>query len=288
MNSYEYILSKQIQWALNQNITLIGSKRTRGRLAYTSKLEENLYEPLYEKTYQEFQSSDGNEILIDSDEPPKMNAVHSSSALCVNIFQFWQKINRVYSIAYACGLCNRNNKNSETILFEQKFPISKSFTFHPNIDVVIKNKPDFQYKIYAIECKFSEAYGSRIHSGLDEKYMTLKKIWDDIPNLHQFAKSICPVDNLFNHLHPSQLIKHILGCKNKYSKRGFRLLYLWYDTIGSEGYQHRKEIEIFKDVTNEDNIKFHSLSYQELIVKLSNEYRALYPEYIRYITDRYL
>lgn len=35
MNASEYILSKQIQWAHNSNIKLIGSKKVRGRLAYT-------------------------------------------------------------------------------------------------------------------------------------------------------------------------------------------------------------------------------------------------------------
>ena len=55
MNSYEYILSKQIQWALNNhNIKLIGRKGDRGRPAYTSKLEDNLFEPLSKKTIKEF------------------------------------------------------------------------------------------------------------------------------------------------------------------------------------------------------------------------------------------
>ena len=46
MNAYEYILSKQIQWALNNKISLVGSKGNRGRLAYTKKLEDNLFQPL--------------------------------------------------------------------------------------------------------------------------------------------------------------------------------------------------------------------------------------------------
>lgn len=161
MNSYEYILSKQIQWALNHNIKLIGSKSDRGRPAYTSKLEDNLFEPPLDNTIQAFQSGDGGEILSDSSGPAKMNAVHSSSALSVNIFQYWEKINQVSSIASSCGLCNKNNKISESILFEQKYPISGSFKLHPNIDVIIKNKPGSKYKVYAIECKFSEAYSTQ-------------------------------------------------------------------------------------------------------------------------------
>ena len=46
MNSYEYIVSKQIQWALNHKIELIGSERDRGRPAYTLELKDNLFESL--------------------------------------------------------------------------------------------------------------------------------------------------------------------------------------------------------------------------------------------------
>jgi hypothetical protein len=43
--------------------------------------------------------------------------------------------------------------------------------------------------------------------------MGLDDLWTDIPNLRRFAESISPDDNEFIHLHPAQLIKHILGLK---------------------------------------------------------------------------
>ncbi len=49
MKAYEYILTKQIQWALNQNFALIGSKGNRGRPSYTKKLKDNLFQPLLSK-----------------------------------------------------------------------------------------------------------------------------------------------------------------------------------------------------------------------------------------------
>lgn len=51
---------------------------------------------------------------------------------------------------------------------------------------------------------------------------------------------------------------------------------------------HRKEIETFSEVVKSDGIKFHALSYQDLIIKLSNEYRSEHKKYIRYISKRYL
>lgn len=86
MNAYEYILSKQIQWALNNKISLVGSKGNRGRLAYTEKLEDNLFHPLESEVREYFEGGDGGELTTTPGNTPKMHAVHSSSALTVNIF----------------------------------------------------------------------------------------------------------------------------------------------------------------------------------------------------------
>ena len=62
MKAYNYIRTKQIQWALNHNIPLIGSKRNRGRLSYTDKLDQNLFEPLQPDVKTSFLNGNGNEI----------------------------------------------------------------------------------------------------------------------------------------------------------------------------------------------------------------------------------
>lgn len=288
MRAYEYIFSKQTQWALNHGIQLVGSKGRRGRPAYTSDLNQNLFEPLAPPVCESFLQGDGNEIIGNVDSPAKMQAVHSSSALSVNIFQYWQKIDQVPVIAAACGFCRKGNNISKRIVFEDKYPIDNKFQYSPNIDVVFHNSNSSKYKRFAIECKFSESYGSQGHSGLKSEYMSLDEIWKDIPTISDLAKSICPNDNRFTYLHSAQLIKHILGLKREFGKNGFRLLYLWYDVLGEEGAVHRREVETFSKVTKADGIKFHALSYQELIVKLSNEYRPDHNKYIEYITNRYL
>ena len=231
---------------------------------------------------------DGNELRGSAGSPAKMQAVHSSSALGVNIFHYWMRINQVADIAYACGLCNKKNKHAQNIIFEAKYPISSKFNKSPNIDVVIENSRHSQFQVYAIECKFSEAYGSRQHGGMDPKYLDLGGVWDGLPHLYSFAKSISPKDNDFTYLHPAQLVKHALGLTKKYGKKKFRLLYLWYDSIGYEGSAHRIELEIFKEVIKADGIHFHSLSYQELISRLANTHRADHEKYINYIASRYL
>jgi hypothetical protein len=287
MRAYEYITAKQIHWALNRGISLVGSKGDKGRPAYTLELNHNLFEPLSLDTCKRFEQGDGGEI---SGHPAKMQAVHSSSALGVNVFQYWQKIGQVPIIASACGFCRKGNAVSEKIVFEDKYPVDDNldkFPKAPNIDVVFHNTDSAQFKRFAVECKFSEAYGSQKHSGLKPAYLELIHLWSDIPSLWEFTKTICPNEN-FTYLHSAQLIKHILGLKRSFGKSGFRLLYLWYDVLGKEGAVHRDEIEKFSGIAKADGIYFAAMSYQELILAMSNDYRQEHTSYIKYLSDRYL
>ncbi len=287
MNGYKYILSKQTAWAINSSINLTGSKGKRGRPAYTCDLNQNLFQPLLQDVRKSFADGDGGE-LGSTEFPGKMQAVHSSSALGVNIFQYWKSIQAVPVIAAQCGFCRVGSQVSRNIHFEEKYPINDSFGYHPNIDVIIHNEPSAKIKRFAIECKFSEAYGAQKHGGLKRKCLTLDDLWADIPVLRRFAECISPSNNEFIHLHSAQLVKHVLGLKRQFGKTGFRLLYLWYDILGGEGKRHRDEVLKFSELAKTDGIKFHSLTYQELIVNLAMKLRAEHPDYIRYVTDRYL
>jgi hypothetical protein len=287
MNGYQYILAKQTEWAKNRGLNLIGSKESRGRASYTTHRDYNLFQPLLPEVRTSFLTADGDE-LGPFNFPGKMQAIHSSSALAVNVFQYWKSISSVSTIAAACGLCRLGTEISCDIQFEEKYPINDSFGFHPNIDVVIHNDSRARIQRFAVECKFSEAYGSHKHDGLKQKYLDCSDIWNDILRLRAFAQRISPDDREFKHLHPAQLLKHILGMKRQLGRGGFRLLYLWYDVLGEQGKCHQDEIAEFGKVAEEDGIKFHSLTYQELIAKLASQFRPGHSEYIRYLTERYL
>lgn len=287
MNAIEYIQTKQQIWAKSRGINLIGSKGDRVEKNYTTTLNENLFLPISSAVKQAFDEGDGNELNQQDGFPAKMQALQSSSALAVNVFQYWMT-KKISTIASACGLCRRNNTSPKSISFEKKFEINKEFQFSPNIDVVIENSSNFNFKVFAIECKFTEAYSTIGYTGLKEKYISLENIWNDIPNIYLLAQRISPNDNDFDYLHPAQLIKHILGLKRKYGKNGFRLLYLWYDTLGEEGFRHKEEIERFTKICKEDGVKFHSISYQELILKLRKDCWDEHSEYIDYLSNRYI
>ncbi len=273
---------------LNKGIVLTGCKGDRGRKAYTTILDQNLIEPLLEKPRAQFQNVNGNEILGTPESPAKMQALHSSSALGVNIFQYWQKRGLLDEIAAACGFCKKGIKFTTEIVFEEKYPIRSKFIVPPNIDVVFRNNQRSQYKGFAVECKFSEAYSPSEHDGLKGKYLEEAELWNDLPAVKELAAEINPIDKRYQYLHAAQLIKHILGLKEVHGKSGFKLMYLWYDVVGKAGAIHRQEIEDFSNIVKEDDVRFHSMSYQELIVLLARDYRDEHGEYIQYITDRYL
>ena len=142
MNSFKYIFSKQVTWAKNQGIDLVGSKGSRGRLAYTKTLDKNLFEPMVQSVIDDFNSGDGGELNQKGDQLPKMHAVHSSSALGVNIFHYWLQINQIPKIAAACRLCGKTNMLSQNIRFEQKYPI-QSLEFYKrlvNVRIIINEE----------------------------------------------------------------------------------------------------------------------------------------------------
>lgn len=291
MNARESIIQKQINWAANRGIKLVGSQGHRGRPTYAEALNDNLFVPLSAASIAEIRAGDGGELLGLDGSVPKMHALHSSSALGVNIFEYWRQEDLAHLIAAECGLCRRGAASGAKIHYEQKYMISAQFRKCPNIDVVIANPEGAEIPIFGIECKFSEAYSpprDKAQKGLKRPYLELTDAWKEIPSLHALAKTICPEDNTHIYLHAAQLIKHILGLRNEYGRKGFRLLYLWYDALGEAGATHRAEIVAFAARARADGIRFHSISHQELIGRIAGTLRQAHPDYVSYLTARYL
>jgi hypothetical protein len=288
MKGFEYIKSKQQNWADRKGFVRVGSTIDgRGEKNYLKEINDNLFQPITDITKQQYNSGDGNETTDTDKNLAKMKALHSSAAIVVNLFQYWQNRQDINNLAYACGLCRKSNQSANKIVFEEKLPIlpQKESKTMPNIDIVVRNTDK---TCYAIESKFTEPYQGRELSGMSEKYFNSKNIWKGIPETKKLAEEIKPNDAKYKVLHAAQLIKHILGLKKKYGKSGFRLLYLWYDVIGIEGVEHRMEIEQFAKTVKKDGIKFSHITYQEVIAKLSREFYDENKNYVDYLTDRYL
>lgn len=280
----DYIFQKQLLWAQRKNLPLCGSAGDRGRLAYTRRLEDNLFEPLTDDSRREYADGDGGELGSDASRPGKMQAIHSSSALGCNLFHYWRRIGASATVFRACGLPSHEISSVE---FEGRLPISGVFRHAPNLDVVATygSSPS----VAAIECKFGEPFTARAKPLLSSKYLedSLMPFWKPMPGLRSLATACAtPGSALFQHLDAPQLLKHLLGLRRRAGASGC-LVYLYYDVPGREGARHRDEVSRFAETTDHDGVRFTSVSYQTVLLRLSAE-RTAHREWVDYMSERYL
>jgi hypothetical protein len=77
MNPSEYIAESQYVWARRHGITV-------DEAGYVGVLNDNLFLPLTSDAIREYQAGAGGEL------DGNMMAVHSSSALVANVFDYWR------------------------------------------------------------------------------------------------------------------------------------------------------------------------------------------------------
>jgi hypothetical protein len=279
-----YIFNKQLLWAQRKRLELCGSAGDRGRHAYTLRLKDNLFESLTDDARREYGGGDGGELGRKEGRPGKMQAIHSSSALGCNTFHYWRRIGASGTVLAACGITTRGITG---VQFEGHLPISDAFRYAPNLDVVVTYGTSSD--VAAIECKFGEPFSTREKAPLSAKYLddSLGQFWEQMPALRSLAAGCAnPSSDDFRHLDAPQLLKHLLGLRRRSGARG-NLLYLFYDVPGAEGARHCDEISRFTEATNRDGVRFTSLSYQTLLLRLS-EQRTAHREWVDYMTERYL
>ena len=287
MTPYDYIKQRQVLWALRYKKRLGGQfrhdpdtkKAERGEKLFTFDLVDNLFEPLSQEAVHEFENGDGGELN------GRMNAVHSSSAVAVNVFHYWRSRRLWDPVAKALNVPSREIKGMR---FEAKFSIHDEFQRSPNLDVVIDCAPRNVLRATAIECKFDEPYGGRKKKGLNPVYLEHDEFWTDLPNLRELADQLPPENTRFGFLDAPQLVKHVLGLKRAYGKRGFRLVYLWYNVPGTEAVRHAAEVAEFSEFLGRDEIAFQTLTYQEVILNLTRSQREKHTAFIDYLVERYL
>ncbi len=113
MDATSYLKERQRLWAERHGLRLGSShrhaeseeERARGAKTYVYDLQDNLFEPLLPEVRQEFENGDGGELSADTNDG-NMYAVHSSSALCCNVFHYWRRLghDQIGPIAQACRL----------------------------------------------------------------------------------------------------------------------------------------------------------------------------------------
>ena len=285
MKSADFIQRKLQAWAHRKNITLQGSEGERGQPNYTLSLGKNLFGgELHIQARAAFDAGAGGEIR---GAIPSMSALHSSSAMAVNLFQYWLE-NQQFPIL--AEILNVPSTGIESISFERKYPVCADWTAHgfrepPHLDLGI----DYvDTRRVGVECKLFEPYGRLEHAALRSAYLELPDAWSDIPACRALAEELADGDAGFRRLGPVQLLRHILGLKFGTTIDKVRLVYLYFDAMGDEAEEHRAEVRRFQQRIASDPVRFVPMTVQEFIVRAVSRCRPQHSEYVDYLTDRYL
>jgi hypothetical protein len=285
MNSADFIQRKLQTWAHRNNITLQGSKGERGQPNYTLSLGQNLFGgELHTRAKAAFDAGAGGEIR---GPIPPMSALHSSSAMAVNLFQYWLENQQLPILA---EILNVPSKGIESVSFERKYPVctdwtARGFREPPHLDLGIDYVDNGRV---GVECKLFEPFGRQEYSPLRGAYLESPEIWSDVPACRALAEELAKGDAGFNRLGPVQLIRHILGLKFGTTIDKVRLVYLYFDAMGDEAEEHRAEMRRFQQRIASDPIRFVPMTVQEFIVRAVDRCRQQHAEYVDYLADRYL
>lgn len=146
--------------------------------------------------------------------------------------------------------------------------------------------PQSKQKRVFLECKFVEPYRDPTKA-INEKYFQ-SGAFNDLPHVRTAAEQTLNRETRPQRFNASQAITHILGIKRSCNGASdFTLLYLWYDAPGHQAVLHEQEMRDFAGLVSRDGIDFRAIRQSELFVKLA-KLRPQYPDYVDYITNRYL
>jgi len=270
MQSKQQLLYLQRSWASAKGIVF----EERG---YLENVEANLLQPLSPATKRSFENGSGSELQDTRSRPAKMKALHSSSALAVNVFDYW--VGRDASpMLSALGIDERH----VAISFEKQFPTGLAGN-PPNLDVALRYQNGH---VVGVESKFSEwlTPKSRNKESFKDKYFPEDMdLWKkkDLPKAQQLGEAVHVGDEFFRHLDVPQLLKHVLGMATQLGKQ-FSLYYIYYDCAGPESDVHRQEIVQFDGLVG-DEVRFIARSYQEFFEELEHDDEV----YMAYLRERY-
>lgn len=251
--------ARQRSWAWGCGVRLYG-------LDYCSEVGDNLFQPLSEETRRDFESGGGGEPGRPG-RRGKMRALHSSSALACNFFDYWRGRD-LEPLARALGSPAR----PEGLRFEAGFPTGLRGN-SPNLDVVFHSADG---TVLAVESKFTEWLGrSKAKNRLREGYFPRgRELWGErgLPGCQALAEEIRKGAVPFSMLHAAQLLRHMLGLAAAGS--AWKFLCLWYAPQGSEADRYGAELELFARAIGPDAERFGALTYQELFERLCGRIRG--------------
>jgi len=263
------VIEQQTRWAADKGFAT--------KNAYVMSLAHNLRQELSTDALRDFERGSGGELRQRGIRPPRMQALRSSSALTVNVFDYWRSRD-ARPLQRAFGLRDRITRVS----FEEQFPTGLVGN-PPNVDVVLTLEGN-QY--IAIESKFTEWLTPRERM-IDPKYFADgAELWGRtrLPNCQALALAFRDAAP-FAYLDVPQLLKHALGIGK--TKRGHHeLWYMYFDWTCPESELHSAELARFSKLVGSE-IRFRAMTYQQLFKRLSRTVSPRDAAYMDYLTSRY-
>jgi hypothetical protein len=208
-----------------------------------------------------------------------MRALHSSSALVVNVFDGW--CDAPDTALQVLGLPT----GAEHLEFEAQLPTGLDGK-PPNLDLCIRWADG---TLLGVESKYTEWLTPKPagKAMFQEKYFPAdKELWAarGLPRCQELARLLQSGHLAYRYLDAAQLLKHTLGLASTGSR--FELYYLYFDAPGKERDVHSAEIRDFRSRLGAD-LPFHVGTYQSVLDKL----RVMVPTadaHLRYLEARYM
>jgi hypothetical protein len=269
------IKARQRAWATHKGLTLDPD-------GYCTCVDDNIFQGLSPGARKDFERGDGTELGKGGGRG-KIQALHSSSALACNWFDYWRGRDlQPLSRALGVPVC------FSTLALEQKFPTGLG-GIGPNLDVLLwaDETP------FAIESKFTEPYTkSKAKTYLKPKYFhDGRSLWTEkgLPGCQAVAEALRRGQHDFNVLDVAQLLKHMLALAFRFGHQ-WSLSCLWFEVPGSLADQHRQELTVFTATAHigTDAAHFSALTYQELFARMVPFVGQDDSEYIAYLQERYM
>ena len=260
---------QQRAWASERGLRVDGQN-------YLQTVDDNLFEPLSREAMTAFEAAAGQELYDSGDRPAKMRALHSSSVLVCNLFDYWLKNDRG-AIGRAFGIL----EPLRHVELEARLPTGLRGT-PPTLDLLLTWGRD---RALAIESKFTEPLAARSGSERFKEAYFERKLWvaQGIPRCQQLAESLQMGEKVFSYLDAFQLLKHALGVKRNH-KHG-RLILLWFDTGERESQELAREIDEFA-ASVDDALGFRGIAHQEIFERLKAE-KGASRAFVDYMQARY-
>ena len=277
MSTKSLLLEQQRRWAQSAGIDVDGQ-------GYVSTRDANLFQRMSARTELAFSGGGGSELLGRDGAPPKIQALHSSAALAVNMFDYWAGRDPA-PVALALGLRGRL-----TLLeFERQFSTGLGGT-PPNLDLALTSDSG---QLIGIESKFSEWLtpkppGKELFKA---KYFPMGTSevgrWTRValPRCQELAENLQAGMTTFRYLDASQLLKHALGMASVCPVRS-SLYYLYYDMPGKESAAHSAEVRHFDELVGPE-VAFKWNTYQAVFERLSEVAADDDQPYLGYLRGRY-